>query len=208
VFLALDNCSDQVVLFGNDQCLDEVVEILERSGAVCLDLPFSRGHHTPAFSPELEQLQPMYSEFIYRPGLIPLYSCVTAAPFPEDPLEIRRLVELQWVRPVRFRETIEKLYAQGIRCFVEIGPASHLTSFIHNTLRGRQHVALATNHKSRRGLQQLLQALGHLFVLGHDLELDALSQVALRQKFFDNEHIEEKQTFPLVEPNVELVADR
>jgi acyl transferase domain-containing protein len=208
VFLALDNCSDQVVLFGNDQSLDRVSEILGRSGAVCLNQPFRRGHHTPAFSPELEQLEPLYSEFIYRPGLVPLYSCVTAAPFPEDPLAIKRLVELQWIRPVRFRETIEELYAEGVRCFIEIGPASNLTSFIHNTLRGRQHVAIATNRKRGHGLEQLLQALGRLFVLGHDIDLEALSEVALRQKFFDHENIEERQTIASVEPTVELVADR
>ena len=48
-----------------------------------------------------------------------IYSCATAAPYPDDAHEVRRLAVAQWMRPVRFRETIEAMYEVGARVFVD-----------------------------------------------------------------------------------------
>ena len=42
---------------------------------------------------------------------------------PRTPREIRELLVEHWTSPVRFRETIEALYDDGARVFVEAGRA-------------------------------------------------------------------------------------
>ena len=50
-----------------------------------------------------------------------------------------------WTSPVRFRETIDALYEDGARVFVEVGPRGNMTAFIDDILRGRPHCAVASN---------------------------------------------------------------
>ncbi|MCX7114088.1 MAG: polyketide synthase dehydratase domain-containing protein [Proteobacteria bacterium] len=175
VFLALDNCPDQVVLFGEADALAEVTAQLTKAGAFCSELPFDRGHHTPFYQPHADMLLTLYGKFDFGPGQVPLYSCITSAPFPEEPDEIRALAASQWTRCVRFGDTVQRLYDDGVRHFVEVGPGSRLSGFVHNTLRGHPHAAISVNVQGRPGLEQLLKSLGHLFAIGQPIDLGPLT---------------------------------
>ena len=174
VFLALDNCPDQVVLFGESDALAEVTAQLTRAGAFCSELPFDRGHHTPFYQPHADMLLTLYGKFDFGPGNIPLYSCITSAPFPQEPDQIRALAASQWTRCVRFGDTVQRLYEDGVRNFVEVGPGSRLSGFVHNSLRGHPHAAFSINVQGRHGLEQFLKSLGHLFILGQPIDLGRL----------------------------------
>ncbi|MFZ4698916.1 MAG: acyltransferase domain-containing protein, partial [Candidatus Methylumidiphilus sp.] len=174
VFLALDNCQDQVVLFGEPDALADTTAQLTQAGAFCSELPFDRGHHTPFYQPHADMLLTLYGDFDFRPGSIPLYSCITNALFPDDPDQIRALAASQWTRCVRFGETVQQLYDDGVRHFVEVGPGSRLSGFVHNTLRGHPHSAFSVNAQGRNGLEQFLKSLGHLFILGQPIDLGPL----------------------------------
>jgi malonyl CoA-acyl carrier protein transacylase len=174
VYLALDNCPDQVVLFGERSSLAKVVAQLSDAGAICIPLPFDRGHHTPVYEPHANSLRKLYKQFIINRPSVPVYSCAAAAPFPGDPDAARELAASQWTKCVRFRETVERMYADGLRTFVEVGPSSSLTGFVHSCLRRRPHTAIACNIHGRPALNQLLNVLGILFVEGHSINLDAL----------------------------------
>ena len=174
IFLALDNCPSQVVLFGDSIAIQEASILLQMDGATCLPLPFSRGHHTPVFQSCQEQLRPFYSSMKCAHSQTTLYSCTTMSPFPSEPRNIRDLCLQQWVEPVRFRETIEQLHKDGHYYFVEVGPKAQLTGFVHNTLRGKRYSAISTNVKHRSGLEQLLRSFGQLFVAGQQINLEAV----------------------------------
>lgn len=174
VFLALDNCPDQVVLFGEPAALAEVSAQLSEAGAFCSELPFDRGHHTPLYQPHADMLRTLYGKFDFGPGQVQLYSCITQAPFPTEPDQIRELAASQWTRCVNFHETAQRFYADGFRQFVEVGPGSRLSGFVHNTLRGHPHTALSLNIQNRPGLEQFLKSMGHLFALGQTVDLSPL----------------------------------
>ena len=103
----------------------------------------------------------------FSPPKVPLYSCATAAPMPADPDEIRGLAADQWRSRVRFTETIERMYADGFRTFVEVGPSANLTGFIENVLQGHDFLAVPLDSRRRSSLVQLLHSLGRLWVSGH-----------------------------------------
>ena len=174
--LAMDNCPNQAVLFGPAGHAARARESLAAAGGICAPLPFDRGYHTPLFDRAAGGFRRLYDSLEVGPGHTPVVSCATCEIFPTDPAQIRALAAQQWCLRVRFRETVEYLYGLGVRAFVEVGPSSNLTSFVEDTLRGRDVLAVASNSRRRRGLEQFQTCLARLFVQGCNLDLAALYQ--------------------------------
>ena len=94
----------------------------------------ARAYHTPWFNVFSEPLRAYFDRVDVSPPSIPIYSCVTAEPFPNDADEARRLISVSWSNTVRFRDTIEKIYEDGVRIFVESGPRGNLSGSPSSTL--------------------------------------------------------------------------
>lgn len=174
LYLAMDNCPGQVVLFGAEPVIEGVAARLRGEGALCFRLPFERAYHTPLFEKKARQIWKVWKELSIGPPRLPVYSCATAEPYTDDPAEIRSLVAGQLARPVRFRDTVERLYADGVRLFVEIAPGGMLTGFVNDTLQRRSVVTTPTSLPNRSDLLQLQQALALLFVNGRPMDLSPL----------------------------------
>ncbi|MPZ19324.1 MAG: acyltransferase domain-containing protein [Luteitalea sp.] len=172
--IALDNCPHQVVLCGTDASVEAAMRELQALRAICQRLPFQRAYHTPWFESFCEPLRAYFDRVRIGPSDVEVYSCVTAQPLPSDPDGVRSLVASQWARAVRFRDTVEAMYARGARIFVEVGPKSNLTGFIEDTLRGRTYMAIPSNTAHRSGITQLNHLLGQLVAQGVPMDLAAL----------------------------------
>lgn len=168
--LAMDNCPNQLVLFGPAETARAVQERLSAQGAICAALPFGRAYHTPAFRPMAEAILNYYSSIEIAPPLehVELYSACSAARFPRDAAGICTLTARQWESPVRFTQTVQRLYADGYRAFVEIGPSGNLTAFVSDILRTQADVlAVASNSRRKSGTGQLHASLAELFAAGY-----------------------------------------
>ncbi|MCP6761111.1 MAG: polyketide synthase dehydratase domain-containing protein [Fischerella sp. CENA71] len=172
--LAMDNCPNQVVLFGSVNDIDAATSKLQALGGICTRLPFDRAYHTPLFAPVGAAFLEFYNDLEINSGYTPLYSCATAALFPDEPEAIRALAAQQWSSRVRFRETVLQLYEQGVKNFIEVGPSSNLTGFVSDILHGREHQAIACNSQRLSGLEQIQHLLGRLFVNGNGVDTSAL----------------------------------
>ncbi|HYR88121.1 MAG TPA: beta-ketoacyl synthase N-terminal-like domain-containing protein [Terriglobia bacterium] len=172
--IALENCPNQTVLFGTADDVKTISEKLIASGAICMPLSFDRAYHTPLFAESEPILRALYESLDVGPGHTPVYSCATTRPIPDDPEAIRELATRQWFSRVRFSETIESLYANGIRTFLEVGPGSNVTGFVRDILHGRDHLALATNVPGKSSVTQVLNVLAQLFIRGVALNLEPL----------------------------------
>lgn len=166
VSLAMDNCGNQMVLYGSRETIAKVQAELTAQGGICMALPFDRGYHTPAFAPITEAFHGYYKRMKMAAPQGRLYSCCSAAPFPSAAPAARKLAAAQWSSTVRFRETILRMHADGVRCFVEVGPSGNLSAFVDDILAEHEHLAIATNQRRRHGLEQLLGALAQLYVNG------------------------------------------
>jgi len=164
--VALDNCPNQVVLFGERADIDAAVARLGEAGGICVPMPFDRAYHTPLFMPLEPRLRVLYDGLDVGPAATPVYSCATTEPFPSEAEAIRALATRQWFSRVRFRDTITRLHASGVRTFVEVGPGGNLTGFVKDILERGEYLALASNVEGKPGLQQLQQLLGQLYVRG------------------------------------------
>jgi malonyl CoA-acyl carrier protein transacylase/phosphopantetheinyl transferase len=166
LLVAMSNCPHQYVLCAAAEVAQVVTDVLAANGGVVSPLPFKRPYHTPWFEPALDGIRDHFRKYAISAPDIDLYSCATADVFPADAAGIRELGTIQWAKPVRFQETIEKMYQRGYRIFVEIGPRGNLTAFVGDILRGRPHLSVATDRTHRSAITQLNHALGMLAAHG------------------------------------------
>jgi acyl transferase domain-containing protein/phosphopantetheinyl transferase/aryl carrier-like protein len=174
LYVAMDNCPRQMVLCGSRAATDWATARLREAGGVCTDLPFDRPYHTPLFTPFTQALEGHFAGLPFVPPRVPLWSCASAARFSDDPDEVRHLALAQWSMPVRFRETIEAMYEDGVRVFVECGPRGNLTAFVDDTLRGRPHLAVATDAGAHHGMRRLAMCLAQLAAHGVSIDFARL----------------------------------
>lgn len=174
VHLALDNCTHQAVLYGTRARMEDLAADFRSRGGITAFLPFDRPYHTPLFSAVADKVAEVYATMDFRPPALPVWSCMTAAPMPTDPILIREVAAGQWASRVRFHDTVTALHDEGVRLFLEVGPSANLTGFVEDALKGRPALALSLDSRRRGGLSHFLQAIGRLWVAGRDVDLPAL----------------------------------
>ncbi len=105
-----------------------------------------------------------------RTPTFPVWANTTAAPYPDDPAEVRATLAGQVAAPVRFVEQVEAMYAAGARVFVEAGPGRVLTQLVGKILGDRPHTAVAVDAPGESGVRRLLLALAELATAGVDVD--------------------------------------
>ncbi|MFZ2987093.1 beta-ketoacyl synthase N-terminal-like domain-containing protein [Ideonella sp.] len=174
IVVAMDNCANQVILYGDVAPVAALQAQLTQAGAICMALPFDRGYHTPAFETVTQAFLKYYRAIKLGAPKVPLYSCASAELFPSGTAALRQQAAAQWSNTVRFRETISKMHDDGVRWFIEVGPSGNLTAFVNDILAGRDYAALATNQRRKGGMEQLLSVLGQLWVNRKPVGIDTL----------------------------------
>lgn len=174
VCVTMDNCDNQFILFGPEASIAAMHEALRREGALCVRLPMGHGYHTPLMEPMARSFHALFEAVaVGQPEGTP-YSCVAAAPFPVEPAAARAMAAAQYRLPVHFRESVQRLYADGARLFVEVGPSAYLTGFVRDILKRQPHVAVASDDRRRDDLSPLRHLLATLFAHGVAVDLDPL----------------------------------
>jgi acyl transferase domain-containing protein/NAD(P)H-dependent flavin oxidoreductase YrpB (nitropropane dioxygenase family) len=165
----------QTVISGPRAAVARALEQARRLGIRGQLLPVACAFHSPLVAAAREPLASLAAGLGLVPPRFPVYSNVTAAPYPADPATIAVQMGEHLARPVRFAEMVAAMHADGARTFVEVGPGSTLTSLVGAILGDRSHLAVACDPSGRRGIAGLLQALARLFVAGVPVQLGRLT---------------------------------
>jgi acyl transferase domain-containing protein/phosphopantetheinyl transferase len=168
-----DNCPHQVILCGREESIQTATSRLKENGVLCHILPFRSGFHSPLFSDYLAPHIEHFSKLKLAGQKIPLWSTTTCEPYPATPEAVRDLAADHLVKPVRFRELIERFYAEGFRVFIQAGTGS-LKGFVEDTLKGREHLAASANVPDQSGLDQLRRLAAALYMEGAPVDLKKL----------------------------------
>lgn len=180
--IANDNCAHQVVVVVDPADAERVTDELLKSGVFVERLPYERGYHTPAFTYICDPLRKFFQALNFRKPAIPVICCTTAEPFTDDLEEAIETVANTFSRPLLFQQTIERMYAEGVRIFVETGPRGNLTAFVDDILRGRPHLAIPVDQFRRPGLLALQHAVGMLMAVHQPLDVSILYRRRLPRK--------------------------
>jgi [acyl-carrier-protein] S-malonyltransferase len=118
---ANDNAPGQVVISGSKAAVERAVELAKvRGGKRAMILPVSAPFHCSLMEPAARAMEKALAAADLRVPLVPVYANVTAAPV-GDPASIRTLLVEQVTGTVRWRESVEAMFAAGVTEFVEFG---------------------------------------------------------------------------------------
>lgn len=130
VSVANDNCPGQIVISGEAAAVEAAAEQAKQAGAKrCISLKVSGPFHSALLAGAGEKLRTELDAVKIHTPTIPYLSNVTAEPV-TDGEEIRELLVKQVSHPVRFRESVERMLADGVDTFIEIGPGKTLSGFV------------------------------------------------------------------------------
>ncbi len=174
ITLANLNAPDQTVISGSRQALQGAIEKLQTAGIKSQLLEVSCAFHSPNVAAAQAEFAQHLRQSDFAEPHTPVYSNQTARPYGKDADTIREQLLHQITSPVRFRDEIEAMYADGARVFIEVGPHSHLTGLIKRNLGERPYTAIATDVASRHGLTQIMHCLGLLLTVDVPANLNTL----------------------------------
>jgi len=165
IVVSHDNSPSSSIVCGPVPAIEELVASLRECGVPATVLPLHSGFHTPMMEPYLVPAQQAADRLRLRPPSVPIWSATTAAPYPQQEAEVRALLVRHLLEPVRLRQLVTALHAAGVRVFVQVG-SGKLSSLIDDTLRGKDHLAVAANSARHSGLDQLRRVVTALWVEG------------------------------------------
>ena len=124
------NCPGQLVISGADFAVKKAMERLAEAGAKrCIPLNVSGPFHTELLKVASEKLTDEMNNLEFSNPTIPYYSNVEAT-LVEVADGIKEMLAKQMISSVCFWQSIEKMIADGVDTFVEIGPGKSLSGFV------------------------------------------------------------------------------
>jgi [acyl-carrier-protein] S-malonyltransferase len=132
------NSPGQVVIAGHVGAVNRAMELCKAAGAKrAVLLPVSAPFHCALMKPAQDRLEPELKAAAFQAPAVPLVNNVDAALVTTDDAGRDGLVR-QVSSPVRWQESIERLSAQGVATFVEVGPGEVLSGLIKKIVKGAQ----------------------------------------------------------------------
>ena len=159
------NAPQQTVVGGRQADLRLLQQRLEEERIASRMLRVPGALHTPL----VEQAQAALAAYLQGLDLRPpsqlVYSNVTNRPC-HSTAEIRQNLLDQLVQPVHFMQLQERLYEDGVRAFLEVGPGQVLCQLMRQNLGDREVLLLGCDHPQRSPYESLSRAEAALQCLG------------------------------------------
>lgn len=138
------NCPGQIVISGAAEAVEAAVEPLKEAGAKLVSmLNVSGPFHSPMLKGAGDKLAKELENVVFDKPQIPYINNV-AAETVTDSANIKDTLERQVYSPVRWQQTMEKMLADGVDTFYEIGPGKTLAGFMKRIDRGVKVITVNT----------------------------------------------------------------
>ncbi len=130
VSVANYNCPGQVVITGEDTAVERAGMALKEAGARrVLPLKVSGPFHSPMLEGAGKKLAEVLKTVTVQAPVTPYVTNVTAEYVTEEEA-IKELLAKQVASSVLWQQSVERMIADGVDTFVEIGPGKTLTGFL------------------------------------------------------------------------------
>jgi [acyl-carrier-protein] S-malonyltransferase len=137
LLLANENSPGQFVLSGPDPGIEEALASARELGLRAKRLAVAGAFHSSAMESAVAPYADALSEAEFRAAGRPVVSSVTAEPFEADP---REALASALTHPVRWVDVLERLRADGVERFCDVGPGKVVAGLARRTLDGVQIV--------------------------------------------------------------------
>lgn len=173
VVMANQNSPQQTVISGPTADVAAAVASLKQQGVGAKAIATACAFHSPLMAAAGSRFAEALAPLSLAAPRWPVYANIDAAPHAGDDDSLRARLASHITSPVRFVDQITRMYDDGARVFVEIGPRKVLTGLVGRILKDQPHVAVALD-QDEGSLQGLLSALSRLAVLLPAFDASAL----------------------------------
>ncbi|MGW7463568.1 beta-ketoacyl synthase N-terminal-like domain-containing protein [Streptomyces xantholiticus] len=174
VGVAAVNGPRSVVVSGDEEAVRAVGKELHARGRKVTALRVSHAFHSAYMDPMLDDFRAAAARVTFRPPRVPVVSGVTGRIAGSDLLRSPDY----WVRhvrePVRFSDAVSGLPAEGIGCFLELGPDGVLTAMARDCVPVGELALCGGLRRGRPEVRALLAAVSEAHVRGIDVDRAAL----------------------------------
>ena len=128
-FIANDNTNGQLVISGKLNNLKMLSNELNLNNIKYVYLPVSAPFHCPLMKVATNTMEQIIIDTEFKDPFVEIISNVTASPT-NNSKDIKNLLIQQIEKPVRWRESINKMISSGVNSFIEIGPGKVLSGLV------------------------------------------------------------------------------
>ena len=181
IVIANINGLQQIIAAGASDEIEQFARFLDGKKVQSKILPVSHAFHSPLIKPVAEEFYKKIKRTPFHKSPVKVIMNHTGQYYPNSPRTLERIPELlrdQILNPVNFVRSVQKLYEDGVRLFVEIGPGSILSNVVREILADRKISVATSNQKKTDDLQSLLALWANLFAEGVSLEQLPLRRAA------------------------------
>jgi acyl transferase domain-containing protein/NAD(P)-dependent dehydrogenase (short-subunit alcohol dehydrogenase family)/acyl carrier protein len=176
--IANRNSPRQTIVAGSREAIDELRKLATDKGLRAVILNVSRAFHSPLMQEAERVFEAELRQTDFQPSRTPVLSSVDAQILGDSREAVCATLAKQITSPVDFIAGIERLYADGIRVFIEVGPSSVLSGLTRDILGQRPGLVLSSDGRKPDSDDAFLRLLCGLHVAGLPIDASAVASTA------------------------------
>jgi [acyl-carrier-protein] S-malonyltransferase len=136
------NSQDQVAISGERRAVQKGAELAKERGAKrAILLEVAGAFHSELMRPAQEKFRRITGKLDVKKPLVPVVANVSAEPVTETQ-QIKELLTDQITMPVLWYQTMQRMYKEGVRGYVEIGPGKVLQGLLKRSFKDVKGVGI------------------------------------------------------------------
>jgi acyl transferase domain-containing protein/NADPH:quinone reductase-like Zn-dependent oxidoreductase/NAD(P)-dependent dehydrogenase (short-subunit alcohol dehydrogenase family)/acyl carrier protein len=170
ISIAAVNGPESVVISGDGQAVEAVLGEFAINGIGCKPLNVSHAFHSQLMEPMLDEFERLANSVRYSTPTIRIISNVSGKSAIGGDVTSSAYWKRHIRQPVQFHTSIQTLYDQGYRIFIEIGPHPVLLGMGASCLANGDEIWIPSLRRDRDDWHQMLFSLGQVYGEGADVD--------------------------------------
>jgi len=169
--IANRNAPEQMILSGERVEIEKAVTLCAQAGLRTVMLPVSAAFHSPMMSGVADDFAEALDQTVLQDAVCPVYANIHGECYPQDGSGIRNILAKQLSSPVKFMQQVQRMYADGVRTFIEVGSKQVLSTLVQQTLGDNVTCYAMDQGAAHDAMSSLASLLVQLSVAGHAVDL-------------------------------------
>lgn len=149
------NSAEQIVISGNTTAVERATKLADERGAKRAKiLPVSAPFHCSLMKPAQDRLAVGLKALTLRSPTVPI-ACNVDAALIRDAEKSRDALIRQVTGPVKWEQSMQLLFAQGVQTFVEVGPGKVLTGLLRQIDRSKTGLSVGDEASLAKTVEQM-----------------------------------------------------
>jgi acyl transferase domain-containing protein/NAD(P)H-dependent flavin oxidoreductase YrpB (nitropropane dioxygenase family)/NAD(P)-dependent dehydrogenase (short-subunit alcohol dehydrogenase family) len=163
----------QCVLAGSTPAITHLIEVLKAAKISFRQLEVACAFHSPLVVKSKELYQQVLEGVTFNDLILPVWSNTTAQEYPVQADQIKERLTDHLIKPVKFVDQVQEMYAAGARIFIEVGPGKVLSGLTKACL-GKEELLMHAEDNGLNKLTHLLCMLATYISTGRDIHIEKL----------------------------------